>query len=82
METFTVDPHSWKLARIFGRNALLRCTDRIEALVTVFAMALSLLAIPLAGSGRDDLQCAGAGVHPTGVAAARGAGNGDPSRDG
>ncbi len=49
METFTLDPRYWWIARIFGRNPLLRPTDRIEALVMLVAFAVSLLAIPFAG---------------------------------
>lgn len=49
METFTLDPRDWLIARIFGRNALLRRSDRIQALVTLIAFVVSLLAIPFAG---------------------------------
>ncbi|BBY20244.1 Rv1733c family protein [Mycobacterium stomatepiae] len=49
METVMLDPRCWRIARIVGRNPLLRRTDRIEALVTVIAFAVSVLAIPLAG---------------------------------
>ncbi|SOX54399.1 hypothetical protein MAAFP003_3075 [Mycobacterium ahvazicum] len=49
METFTLDPRHWSVARIFGRNALLRRSDRMEALVTLIAFVVSLMAIPFAG---------------------------------
>ncbi len=49
METFTLDPHSWRIARVFGRNPLLRRTDRIEAVVMLAALVASLLAIPVVG---------------------------------
>ena len=49
METFTLDPRCWRVGRIFGRNPLLRCADRIEALVTLVALVVSLVAIPVAG---------------------------------
>jgi hypothetical protein len=49
METFTLDPGRWGIARIFGRNPLLRRADRIEALVMLVALVVSLLAIPVAG---------------------------------
>ena len=49
METFTLDPRCWRIGRIFGRNPLLRRADRIEALVMLVALVVSLLAIPVAG---------------------------------
>jgi hypothetical protein len=49
METFTVDPRCWRIGRIFGRNPLLRRADRIEALVTLAALVVSLIAIPVTG---------------------------------
>ena len=49
METFTFDPRCWRVARIFGRNPLLRRTDRVEALITVVAVLVTLMAIPVAG---------------------------------
>ncbi|OIN78938.1 Rv1733c family protein [Mycobacterium malmoense] len=49
METFTLDPRCWRVARIFGRNPLLRPADRIEALVVLIAVVASLVAIPVAG---------------------------------
>ena len=49
METFTVGPAPWRIARVFGRNPLLRRTDRIEALVVLVALVASLIAVPLAG---------------------------------
>ncbi|WP_204079487.1 hypothetical protein [Mycobacterium riyadhense] len=49
MQTFTLDPRRWLLARIVGRNPLLRRTDRIEALAILLALVMSLLAVPVAG---------------------------------
>lgn len=49
METFTLDPRRWRIARIFGRNPLLRRTDRIEALVMLVALVAALVAVPVAG---------------------------------
>lgn len=49
MDTFTFDPRCWRVARVFGRNPLLRRSDRIEALVVLVALAVSLVAVPLAG---------------------------------
>ena len=53
MGTFAVRRPSWWVARAFGRNPLLRPTDRIEACVIVFAILLALAATPV---------CAVAGV--------------------
>ena len=49
METFLLDPRCWRIARIFDRNPLLRGSDRLEAIVAVFAVVASLIAIPVAG---------------------------------
>lgn len=49
METFTLDPRRWQVAHVFGHNPLLRRTDRIEALVVLVALVLTLLAVPVAG---------------------------------
>ncbi|OBH50944.1 hypothetical protein A5682_22045 [Mycobacterium mantenii] len=49
MEQFMLDPRCWRVARIFGRNPLLRRVDRIEAMVAMLAIVVSLVAIPIAG---------------------------------
>lgn len=49
MEPFMLDPRCWRIARIFGRNPLLRRVDRIEAMVVLLATVVSLVAIPIAG---------------------------------
>lgn len=49
METFTWDPHRWLIARVVGRNPLLRPTDRLEALVVLVAIVAALAAVPVAG---------------------------------
>ena len=49
METFTLDPRRWRIARLLGRNPLLRRADRLEALVMLVALLASLVAIPVAG---------------------------------
>ena len=50
METFTLDPRCWRVARIFARNPLVRRADRIEAAVMLVAIVASLVAIPLTGA--------------------------------
>ena len=49
METFTLDPRVGWIGRIFGRNPLLRRADRIEALVTLIAVVVTLVGVPVAG---------------------------------
>lgn len=48
METFTLDPRCWRIGVIFGRNPLIRRTDRIEALVKLVALVVALVTIPVA----------------------------------
>ncbi len=38
------------LARLFGRNPLVRTTDRVEALLLVLVLAISILALPVAAA--------------------------------
>ncbi len=47
METFSVPVPRRLFARLFGRNPLVRNTDRVEALILVLAVAVSLVAVPL-----------------------------------
>jgi hypothetical protein len=49
METFTWEPRRWLIARVVGRNPLLRPADRIEALVVLVAIVAALVAVPVAG---------------------------------
>ena len=51
MDTFTVRLPRWPiLLRLLGRDPLVRTTDRIEALVLVLAVVVSLLAAPIAAA--------------------------------
>ena len=48
MDTFTLRLPRWPiLLRLLGRDPLVRTTDRIEALVVVLAVVVSLLAAPI-----------------------------------
>lgn len=58
MDTFTVLPSNGWLVRLTGRNALVRRTDRIEALVGAMAVMLVLCAAPIAAA-------LGTAVHET-----------------
>jgi hypothetical protein len=53
MHAFSLRDRSWWIARAFGRNPLLRWTNRTEACVIVFAILVALAATPV---------CAAAGV--------------------
>jgi hypothetical protein len=53
MHSFSLRCRSWWIARAFGRNPLLRWTDRTEAWVIMFAIVAVLAATPV---------CAAAGV--------------------
>jgi hypothetical protein len=51
LETFDVPARIPRpLTRLFGRNPLVRTTDRIEALLLVLAFAVSILALPVAAA--------------------------------
>jgi len=51
MDTFTVGLPRWPvLLRLLGRDPLVRTTDRVEALVVVLAVVVSLVAIPIAAA--------------------------------
>lgn len=47
MEAFAVPVPRRLFVRLFGRNPLIRNTDRLEALILVFAVAMSLIAVPI-----------------------------------
>ena len=50
MDTFTLDwGRSWTI-RAFGRNPLVRFSDRVEAVVLVLVFATALAVIPVAGA--------------------------------
>lgn len=50
MLTFTLDARRWWPICAFCRNPLLRGIDRVEALVIMFAIVVSLAAVPVAGA--------------------------------
>ena len=56
MHSFSLRCRSWWIVRAFGRNPLLRWTDRLEACVIVFAIVAVLAATPVCA-------VAGAGVY-------------------
>ena len=50
MNTFTLRLPRWPIVRLFSRNPLARASDRIEAVVLVLAVVVSLLAAPIAAA--------------------------------
>ncbi len=50
METFTVPLPRRLFAQLFSRNPLIRATDRVEALILVFVVAVSLIAVPISAA--------------------------------
>lgn len=50
MQAFTLGARRWRTIRAFGKTPLVRISDRIEAIVVVSAVAISLLAAPIAGA--------------------------------
>lgn len=50
MDTFTVRWPWGPSARLFGRNPLVRTSDRVEALILVLAVVVTLIAVPIAAA--------------------------------
>jgi hypothetical protein len=50
METFILAPVGGWIVRAFGRNPLVRTSDRIEALLLILAVTVALVAAPVAGA--------------------------------
>jgi hypothetical protein len=50
MQPFTFDPRRWRTVRSFGRNPLVRVSDRVEAVAVALAITVSLVIAPVAVS--------------------------------
>lgn len=50
MDTFSVRLPRWPVIWMSGRNPLIRVSDRVEALVAVLAVVVSLVAVPIAAA--------------------------------
>ncbi|BBY00996.1 Rv1733c family protein [Mycobacterium seoulense] len=50
LDTFTVRLPRWRFAQLFGFNPLVRIGDRVEALVVVLAVVISVIAVPIAAA--------------------------------
>ena len=49
MQTFTLLPERWWVVRVFGRNPLVRLSDRVGVLLVLLALVVSIIAAPVAG---------------------------------
>ena len=49
MQTFTLLPERWWVVRVFGRNPLVRLSDRVGVLLVLLAFVVSIIAAPVAG---------------------------------
>ncbi len=50
MQTFTLLPERWWVVRVFGRNPLVRRSDRVEVLLVLLAFVASIIAAAAAGA--------------------------------
>lgn len=50
MQTFTFRPERWWIVRAFGRNPLIRVSDRVEIIVMALALVGCVIAAPIAGA--------------------------------
>ena len=63
METFFSGPGRGWFTRLFGRNPLVRSSDRVEAFMLVVGIVLVLLAAPIAGAVGTAVYSSRAGVY-------------------
>lgn len=63
MESFTVPLPRGLSSRLFGHNPLIRASDRLEALMLVLVIAISLLAIPIGAAVGTAVHESSSRVH-------------------
>lgn len=63
MESFTVPLPRRMSSRLFGRNPLIRASDRLEALMLVLAVAVSLVAVPIGAAVGTAVHESSSRVH-------------------
>ncbi|MGY4711686.1 Rv1733c family protein [Mycolicibacterium sp. CBM1] len=63
MDTIVFRPGRGVLGRLIGRNPLVRSTDRLEALALLLAVALVLVAVPVAGAVGTAVHSSRAAVY-------------------
>ena len=56
MQTFSLDPRRWPVGFLFSRSPLVRRSDRLEVLAIAFALAISLLALPVVATIASDVH--------------------------
>ena len=63
MQTFSLDPRRWPVGFLFSRSPLVRRSDRLEVLAIAFALAISLLALPIVATIATDVHQAHRGIY-------------------
>jgi hypothetical protein len=63
MQTFSLDPRRWPVGLLFSRSPLVRRSDRLEVLAIAFALAISLLALPIVATIATDVHQAHRGIY-------------------
>ena len=63
MQTFSLDPRRWPVGFLLSRSPLVRRSDRLEVLALAFALAISLLALPIVATIGTDVHQAHRGVY-------------------
>ena len=63
MDTFSLDPRTWRVLFLFSRSPLVRRSDRIELLVITLAVAITLLAVPVIATIATDVYQDHRGVY-------------------
>ena len=63
MQTFSLDPRRWPVGFLFSRSPLVRRSDRLEVLAIAFALAISLLALPIVATIATDVHQANRGIY-------------------
>ena len=63
MQTFSLDPRRWPVGFLFSRSPLVRRSDRLEVLAIAFALAISLLALPIVATIATDVHRAHRGIY-------------------
>ena len=63
VQTFSLDPRRWPVGFLFSRSPLVRRSDRLEVLAIAFALAISLLALPIVATIATDVHQAHRGIY-------------------
>ena len=63
MQTFSLDPRRWPVGFLLSRSPLVRRSDRLEVLALAFALAISLLALPIVATIGTDVHQTHRGIY-------------------